>query len=162
MVTHPEQWIDDMADAGSDIFTFHVEVLGDISKTIDQVKAKGMKVGLALKPGTPTESVVPYLDRLDQVLVMTVEPGFGGQKFQPDMIQKVRHLRSLCPSLHIEVDGGLGPDTIDQVAEAGANMIVAGSSVFKGDPAKVILQLRRSIEKFGNRKADVDLTSDPL
>lgn len=92
MVTKPEQWIQDMADAGTDIFTFHVEISTDTDKIvsiIDAVKAAKMKVGLAMKPGTPVDSVFPYLHLLDQVLVMTVEPGFGGQKFMPGMMQKV-------------------------------------------------------------------------
>jgi ribulose-phosphate 3-epimerase len=115
----------------------------DLTPIIQQVKSAGMKVGLAIKPGTPVESVYPYLEMLDQVLVMTVEPGFGGQKFMVDMMPKVRALRDRCPDIHIEVDGGLGPDTIDEAAKAGANMIVAGSSVFKGSPAHVISILRR-------------------
>jgi ribulose-phosphate 3-epimerase len=92
MVTNPKQWIQDMADAGTDIFTFHVEITNDneeILDIIEKVKSAKMKVGLALKPGTPVESVFPFLHLLDQVLVMTVEPGFGGQKFQPDMMIKV-------------------------------------------------------------------------
>ena len=92
MVTNPEQWVQDMADAGTDIFTFHVEVTDSQDKIlsiIEKVKAAGMKVGLAMKPNTPVDSVFPYLDLLDQVLVMTVEPGFGGQKFMPAMMLKV-------------------------------------------------------------------------
>lgn len=92
MVTKPEQWIQDMAEAGTDIFTFHVEVTDDINKIMDiirEVKTAGMKVGLAVKPGTPIDSVFPFLDLLDQVLVMTVEPGFGGQKFMKEMMLKV-------------------------------------------------------------------------
>ena len=92
MVTNPEQWIQDMADAGTNIFTFHIEVTDDNDKIlsiIEKVKAAGMKVGLAMKPNTPVESVYPFLDLLDQVLVMTVEPGFGGQKFMPAMMTKV-------------------------------------------------------------------------
>ncbi len=92
MVTNPEKWIDDMAAAGTDIFTFHVEVTSvgdDLTPIIESVKSKGMKCGLAVKPGTPVESVFPYIDKLDQVLIMTVEPGFGGQKFMKDMMLKV-------------------------------------------------------------------------
>lgn len=92
MVTKPEQWIQDMAEAGTDIFTFHVEVTDDSNKIVDiirEVKTAGMKVGLAVKPGTPIDSVFPFLDLLDQVLVMTVEPGFGGQKFMSEMMTKV-------------------------------------------------------------------------
>lgn len=92
MVSKPAQWVDDMADAGTDIFTFHVEVEGteqEKKDIIERVKARGMKVGLAVKPNTPVESLFPFLDSLDQVLVMTVEPGFGGQKFMHDMMPKV-------------------------------------------------------------------------
>ncbi len=92
MVSKPSQWVDDMADAGANIFTFHVEVEGseqDKKNTIQHVKSRGMKVGLAIKPNTPVDSVYPFLDSLDQVLVMTVEPGFGGQKFMHDMMPKV-------------------------------------------------------------------------
>ena len=158
MVTHPEKWVDDMADAGADIFTFHVEVDGDKDKIIDMVKDKGMKVGLALKPGTSVESVLPFMSKLDQVLVMTVEPGFGGQKFQAGMMSKVQSLRSSYPSINIQVDGGLSPDTIDIAATAGANMIVAGSAVFKASPANVISVLRRSVEMYGNGKEESELS----
>jgi ribulose-phosphate 3-epimerase len=143
MVSHPEKWIDDMAAAGVNNFTFHIEAEGDKLAIIEKVKAKGMKVGLAIKPRTPVEEVLPFLDVLDIVLVMTVEPGFGGQKFMSDMMPKVRFLRERRPDLHIEVDGGLGPDTIDAASEAGANMIVAGSSIFKSDPREVIETLKK-------------------
>ena len=150
MVMHPERWVDDMAAAGANTFTFHVEVNdgGDHTELIKKIKGKGMKVGLAIKPGTPVDSVYPYLPLLDLVLVMTVEPGFGGQKFQPGMMDKVKKLRMKeGKSINIQVDGGLSMDTIDTAAEAGANMIVAGSSVFKApDPAVVIGGLRERVE----------------
>jgi len=157
MVSQPEKWVQDMAAAGADIFTFHVEVTSvgdDLTPLITSIKEAGMKVGLAIKPGTPVESVFPYLSLLDQVLVMTVEPGFGGQKFMADMMSKVRVLRERCgDSFDIEVDGGLAPDTIDVAAEAGANMIVAGSAVFKSStPSDVISLLKQSIERLGNGK----------
>ena len=149
MVTKPAQWVDDMADAGANIFTFHVEVEGDHKALIECIKAKGMKVGIAVKPGTDIETVYPYIDSVDMVLVMTVEPGFGGQKFQPDMMAKVRAARERGgPALDIQVDGGLSMSTIDTAAEAGANCIVAGSSVFKADnPEEMIASLRSSVEK---------------
>jgi len=154
MVTNPEKWVQDFADAGTDIFTFHAEITSqgdDLTPLIQEIKSKGMKVGLAIKPGTPVDAVVPYLTLLDLVLVMTVEPGFGGQKFMADMMQKVERLRTLVPpSFDIQVDGGLSPETIDVAAKAGANMIVAGSAVFKAQPAEVIAQLRKSIEVHGN------------
>lgn len=143
MVSNPRQWIPDMKAAGADTFTFHIEVEDDTDAVIAAVKESGMKVGLALKPGTPVEKVFPFVSKLDQVLVMTVEPGFGGQKFMSDMMPKVAALRERFPSLNIQVDGGLAADTIDAAAEAGANMIVAGSAVFKGVPKDVIGALRR-------------------
>ena len=148
MVSDPRKWIPDMRAAGADIFTFHMEVEDNIDEVIAAVKESGMKVGLALKPGTPVEKVLPYVSALDQVLVMTVEPGFGGQKFMSDMMPKVAFLRERFPSLNIQVDGGLAADTIDIAASAGANMIVAGSAVFKGVPKDVIGALRRYIAVF--------------
>lgn len=145
MVTNPEKWIDDMADAGANNFTFHVEVTDynvDINTTIDLIKSKGMTVGLALRPGTPVESVYEYVHKLDLVLIMTVEPGFGGQSFMEHMLPKVVALRERYPSLHIQVDGGISPKNIEKVATAGANVIVAGTSVFQ-NPEIVIPQLRK-------------------
>mmetsp|Transcript_16574 Transcript_16574/g.24934 ORF Transcript_16574/g.24934 Transcript_16574/m.24934 type:complete len:249 (+) Transcript_16574:111-857(+) len=165
MVSNPEKWVDDMADAGTNNFTFHVEVKEngvDVGAVISAVKSKGMKVGLAIKPQTPVDAVLPYMEHLDQVLVMTVEPGFGGQSFMSDMMPKVAFLRDRYPLLNIEVDGGLSPSTIEQAASAGANMIVAGSSVFKAeDPATAITQLRRGVEEFGNGKTGDELTPLP-
>eukprot|EP01038_Epipyxis_sp_PR26KG_P012727 gene12727-17068_t len=156
MVTNPEKWVQDMALAGASIFTFHVEIEmthEQMHSLISDIKKSGMKVGMAIKPNTPIQAVFPFIDELDQVLIMTVEPGFGGQSFMEGMMSKVRTLRNLYPELNIEVDGGLGPDTIDIAATAGANMIVAGSSVFKEvDPTSVINFLRRSVEVHGNGK----------
>ena len=153
MVTKPEQWVDDMAAAGANFFTFHVEVDcmdgGDTHlPLIEKIKSKGMKAGLAIKPGTPVETVHPYLDALDLVLVMTVEPGFGGQSFIHDMMPKVAHLRQRCrQDMNIEVDGGLAESTVHIAAEAGANMIVAGSSVFKSaNPTNTIAVLKAHVQ----------------
>jgi ribulose-phosphate 3-epimerase len=145
MVTNPEKWVNDMAIAGATYFTFHVEIdksEDEKRQLIQDIKSHGMKVGLAIKPKTPVESVFPFIELLDLVLVMTVEPGFGGQKFMMDMMPKVQTLRQLYPSLDIEVDGGLAPDTIEAAASAGANWIVAGSAVFKGDPVVAIAGLK--------------------
>ncbi|TYZ68195.1 hypothetical protein PybrP1_012971 [[Pythium] brassicae (nom. inval.)] len=159
MVAKPEQWVDDIADAGGNQFTFHLEATTAPLALIEQIRAAGMKVGVAIKPGTPVEQVLPLVDKVDMVLIMTVEPGFGGQSFMPDMMPKVAALRAAFPALDIEVDGGLGPSTIDAAAKAGANMIVAGSSVFRAsDPAAVILGMRNSVERHGNGKADDELT----
>lgn len=146
MVSNPEQWIEPMADAGVNQYTFHVEPVKDVPTICRKVKEAGMKVGIALKPGTPVEEVVNYVDLADMVLVMTVEPGFGGQKFMESMMPKVAWLRQNYPLLDIEVDGGVGPATIDACAQAGANMIVSGTAVIGAtDQGKVIKDLRNSV-----------------
>ncbi|XP_052197670.1 ribulose-phosphate 3-epimerase, cytoplasmic isoform-like isoform X2 [Diospyros lotus] len=153
MVTNPLDYVEPLGKAGASGFTFHIEVAKENwEELIQQIKSKGMTPAVALKPGTPVEEVYPLLDgenRVEMVLVMTVEPGFGGQKFMPEMMDKVRSLRNKYPSLDIEVDGGLGPSTIDAAASAGANCIVAGSSVFgASEPAQVISLMRNSVDKM--------------
>ncbi|KAM7509801.1 hypothetical protein LguiB_008676 [Lonicera macranthoides] len=152
MVTNPLDYVEQLGKAGASGFTFHVEASKDNwQEIVQQIKSKGMRPGVALKPGTPIEEVYPLLEGenpVEMVLVMTVEPGFGGQKFMPEMMDKVRVLRKKYPSLDIEVDGGLGPSTINVAASAGANCIVAGSSVFGApEPAHVISLLRKSVEE---------------
>ncbi|KAJ4428940.1 hypothetical protein ANN_25936 [Periplaneta americana] len=147
MVSKPEQWIEPMADAGVDQYTFHVEPCNDVPFVCLKVREAGMKVGLALKPGTGVEAVQQYIDQADMILIMTVEPGFGGQKFMKDMMEKVQWLRQNYPDLDIEVDGGVGPTTIQACAEAGANMIVSGTAVIGAeDPGKVIATMRDIVE----------------
>lgn len=149
MVAKPEQWVKDMADAGADQYTFHLEATDKPLELIQMIKDAGMKVGIGIKPGTPVEGVLPFVDLVDMVLVMTVEPGFGGQKFMSDMMPKVKHLRNTYKSLDIEVDGGLGPSTIDTAAEAGANMIVSGSAIISSkEPQQVISVLKESVNKW--------------
>ncbi|KAI5341383.1 PREDICTED: ribulose-phosphate 3-epimerase [Prunus dulcis] len=152
MVTNPLDYVEPLSKAGASGFTFHVEVSKENwQELVERIKSKGMKPGVALKPGTPIEDVYPLVEGenpVEMVLVMTVEPGFGGQKFMPEMMEKVRTLRERYPSLDIEVDGGLGPSTINTAASAGANCIVAGSSVFgASDPSAVISLLRSSVEE---------------
>ena len=143
MIRDPLRYIDDFADAGADIITFHVESESDIGATIEKIRSRGVKAGLVIKPKTPAESVFPYLDRLDLVLVMTVEPGFGGQSFMADMMPKVRALKEEITarglSVLIEADGGIGAATVAVAAEAGVDVCVAGTAVFKAeDPAEAI------------------------
>ncbi|CAH1258774.1 RPE [Branchiostoma lanceolatum] len=148
MVNRPEQWIEGMRDAGANLFTFHIEATDDVTGCIRKVKESGMQVGIGLKPKTPVDVVFPYVEDVDMVLVMTVEPGFGGQKFMADMMPKVQALRAKYKSLDIEVDGGVGPSTIDMAAEAGANMIVSGTAVVRSDnPRDVIGQLRGKVDE---------------
>ena len=135
MISDPLKYIDDFADAGADIITFHVECDSDIDDTIAKIKSRGIKPGLVLKPNTPAWTVFPYLEKLDLVLVMTVEPGFGGQSFMPEVLDKCRIIRREINQkklkLHIEIDGGIDEHTVHAAAEAGANMMVAGTAVFR-------------------------------
>ncbi|GAB0099166.1 Ribulose-phosphate 3-epimerase [Sergentomyia squamirostris] len=149
MVAEPQRWIEPMADAGVDQYTFHIEpVLTDVSGICRKVRESGMKVGLALKPGTAVDAVKEFIPMADMILVMTVEPGFGGQAFMGDMMPKVVWLRENYPELDIEVDGGVGPKNIDVCSQAGANMIVSGTAVIQApDQKAVIASLRESVQK---------------
>lgn len=137
MISEPLKYIEDFANAGADIITFHIESDSDVQETIDKIKACGKKPGLVIKPNTKAEEVFPYLKDLFMVLVMTVEPGFGGQSFMADMLPKVKEIREeankVNPELLIEVDGGIGEATIKQAYDAGVDVCVAGTAVFKAD-----------------------------
>ena len=160
MVSRPEQWVADFAAAGASQLTFHVEALaggeGEAglatrlaagNALIDRIEAAGMRAAVALKPATPVEAVLPFAARLHMVLVMTVEPGFGGQAFRADMLPKVALLRARFPRLNIQVDGGLGLANVGAAAAAGANVIVAGTSIFgAADPGAAIAGLRSAVE----------------
>ncbi len=148
MISEPLKYIDDFCDAGADLITFHIESDSDPLETIKKIKARGVKAGLVIKPKTPAESVFPYLDKIDMVLVMTVEPGFGGQSFMADMLPKVRALREEIKKRNldvlIEADGGIGVQNIADCAEAGVDVAVAGTAVFKAEnPKEAIMQLKQ-------------------
>ncbi|GAB7342513.1 hypothetical protein MBLNU457_g0703t1 [Dothideomycetes sp. NU457] len=170
MIAEPQRWVQEFKNAGCDLYCFHYEAAVDstAAKTpsekeerrtspkelVRYVHSLGLRAGIAIKPKTPVEVLWEILDAEDKeavpdmVLVMTVEPGFGGQKFMPDMMPKVEALRKRYPDLNIEVDGGLSEKTIDTAADAGANVIVAGSAVFGAkDPSEVIAKLREAVEK---------------
>jgi len=150
MVAKPEQWVADVADAGADQYTFHIEATQNPGALCRQIREAGMKVGIGVKPGTDINTVVEWVeqDLVDMVLVMTVEPGFGGQSFMTDMMSKVTAIRSKYPTLDIEVDGGVGPKTIEHCAKAGANMIVSGTAVVKNpQPSQVITQMRDIVNR---------------
>ena len=139
MMDHPLFYIPSVVRAGADLITFHVECADSISETIDAIHQGGVKAGLVLKPGTPVETLWPWLDRIDMVLVMTVEPGFGGQKFMPAMMDKVRAIKERAPQMLIEVDGGVNDTTIPQCVEAGVDICVAGTGVFRAENAEEAL-----------------------
>ena len=147
MISEPLRYIDDFCDAGADIITFHVESDSDIAATIAKIKSRGVKAGLVVKPKTPAQAVFDYLDDIDMVLVMTVEPGFGGQSFMADMLPKVEALRDEIKrrglDVLIEADGGIGTANIAQCVAAGVDVAVAGTAVFKAEnPAEVIARLK--------------------
>ena len=153
MVTNPGDYVEPMAKAGANMFTYHAETTktaGEAAELCRKIRASGMHVGVAIKPATKAEVVFGLVDEgaVDMVLVMTVEPGFGGQKFNPECCAKVKTLRERFPDLKIQVDGGLSASTIDVAAEAGANVIVAGSSVFgSADWKQAIDVLREGVLK---------------
>ena len=148
MISEPLKYVEDFANAGADMITFHVECDSDVQATIDKIKACGKQVGLVLKPKTPASALKPYLDQLDMVLVMTVEPGFGGQSFMYDMMPKVKEIREMITAtgkeIDLEVDGGVNAETAKICVENGANVLVAGSYLFKqkGKYAEAVATLR--------------------
>ncbi|XP_055378207.1 ribulose-phosphate 3-epimerase [Condylostylus longicornis] len=150
MVSNPNQWIEPMADAGVDQYTFHYEALNEKESIPDvcrKIRENGMKVGIGLKPKTPVNVIEEFIPLVDLVLIMTVEPGFGGQAFMEGMMQKVKWLRDNYPELNIEVDGGVGPKTISSCAEAGANWIVSGTGIIQAPNQKqVIRELKTAVE----------------
>lgn len=153
MITDPKKYVDDFLRAGADIITFHYESNDDPAEVIQYIKSKEARVGMAIKPATPAEVVFPYLDSLDMLLVMTVEPGFGGQKMIPETIEKVRTIRSYANKkgikIDIQVDGGINNDNLKLATEAGANVIVAGSAVFNAPRAKdVIDKMKKTAELY--------------
>jgi len=134
MIAPVDPYIEAFAEAGADIITAHLEAGPHTHRTLQAIRATGKKAGLALNPGTPVEAVAPLLDLCDLVCIMTVNPGFGGQKFIHMQVEQVRKLRAMIGDrpIHIEIDGGVDPVTAPLVAEAGADVLVAGSAVFKG------------------------------
>ena len=136
MINNPSNYIDDFIEAGADIITVHYEADKHIDRTINYIKSKGKKAAVSLNPGTPTSVLKNLIPNLDMVLIMSVNPGFGGQKFIPYCLDKIREIKELSekdnPSLLIEVDGGVDKTNVKEIIEAGANVIVAGSAVFNG------------------------------
>ncbi len=146
MISDPLKYIDDFCDAGADIITFHTECDSPIGETIEKILSRGVKASLTVKPKTPVEDIFPYLDKLSMVLVMTVEPGFGGQSFMEDMMAKVSALRNEINArgldCEIEVDGGINEKTIAIAAAAGADVFVSGNALFSSADRKA------AVEKF--------------
>lgn len=149
MIDHPYDYIDDFADAGADIITFHVESKSDIKATIEKIREKGIKPGLVIKPKTPASAVFPYLKDIFMVLVMTVEPGFGGQSFMEDMLPKLREIRAEAErqgaEILLELDGGINDRTIAKAAAAGGDICVSGTGVFKAPDAKQAIETLKTL-----------------
>lgn len=146
MIERPDQYVGRFMDAGADHLIVHLEARHDVAKTLAQIRGRGKAAGLAINPGTPAEKALPFLGQIDELLVMTVHPGFGGQAFLPEMLPKIRALRSAAANLPIIVDGGINPETGRQCVAAGATVLVAGNSLFRHKTlnlAEAIAELRR-------------------
>lgn len=152
MISEPLKYVEDFAAAGADIITFHIECDNDVDEVIEKIHSLGCKAGISLKPGTPAQKVFKYLEKLEMVLVMTVEPGFGGQSFMPEMMPKLKAIREECKArkldIDLQVDGGIAEKTVAVAAENGANVMVAGSAVFGSDAPEQAISLLREKAKL--------------
>ena len=146
MISEPIRYIADFAASGADMITVHVEACSDVVATIEKIREYKLKVGINLNPDTPVSAIKPYLNRVDMVLIMSVNPGFGGQKFITSSVDKIKEVKRLRDELNlsydIEVDGGINIDNLATVLEAGANVIVAGSAIFRGDAAENVKKFK--------------------
>ncbi len=153
MIDEPIRYLKDFKECGADIITVHAESCKHLSRTLNAIHELGMKSGVALNPSTPIEYIKYVLDDIDMVLVMSVNPGFGGQKYIPAVTQKIKDVKSLIDNMgkniDIEVDGGVNLDNVDMIMDAGANVIVAGSAVFKGD---AVANVTSFLSKFNERR----------
>lgn len=151
MVTDPGRYVEDFQEAGADILTVHLEACEDVQAVLDKIHACGIKAGVSIKPATPVEKLLPVLDQAEMFLIMSVEPGFGGQAFIPESLEKIKNLRSMLDerglNADIEVDGGIYQSNVKEVLDAGANIIVAGSAVFKGGIAENVTGLMEILKE---------------
>ncbi len=149
MISNPETYLDEYLNAGCDCVTFHYEATSDPAAMLERIRAADAVAGLAVNPNTPVDAIEPFMDHCDLILVMSVEPGFGGQKFIPSALDKLRRLsQALRPGTLLSVDGGIGPSTIGDTAEAGANLFVVGSAIFEtSDYGDAVAELGQIVEK---------------
>lgn len=133
MIIEPIRYVEEFAKKGADLITFHLEAASDVAATIKEIKKCGVKCGVAIKPKTPVSELEPYLNDIDMALVMSVEPGFSGQKFMPESLDKIRRIKSLKPELLVQVDGGVNAETYKLVLDAGVDSVVMGNAFFKND-----------------------------
>ena len=144
MVTNPIDFIEDFRDAGAEIISVHVEANNPL-KALESIKKNNIKAGIALNPSTPESSIEPFMDLVDLILVMSVEPGYCGQDFHEDAIERVKHYKKTYPNKIIEVDGGVSPSNSKRLADAGADILVAGSAIFKADnPIEIVKIMKES------------------
>ena len=152
MICDPIRYIDNYADLGADLITFHYEAADDPQAVIDKIHSRGIKAGISIKPATPVSAIQPFLKSVDMVLVMTVNPGFGGQKFIPYTLEKVKQVRAMCDAkglnTDIQVDGGVSAANVREVLEAGANVFVAGSAVFGSEPAARVKEFNEIFKEY--------------
>ncbi|MBQ7003831.1 MAG: ribulose-phosphate 3-epimerase [Oscillospiraceae bacterium] len=151
MITDPIRYVKDFAEAGADLITFHYESVSDPFATIEAIHAAGCKAGISIKPATPAEAVIPFLDKVDAVLVMTVEPGFGGQGYIPEMTEKIAAVRSAIDSwdheIMLEVDGGINAETAPIASAAGAEIMVIGSYLFKSEDMAAVIEAVHNLSR---------------
>lgn len=149
MIEEPQRYAAPFIKAGADMITFHIEIMPDPLPLVREIHDLGAKAGLVVKPKTPVASVFPFIGEIDMVLIMTVEPGFTAQKFMPECVSKIAELRREAgPELDIEVDGGIGPETVALTARAGSNVVVAGAAVYRApDIAAAIKAIRNTMEQ---------------
>ncbi len=152
MITEPIRYVEDFAKAGADLITIHLEACEDVNATIAKIKECGCKVGISIKPKTPVSALQPYLDKVDMILIMSVEPGFGGQKFIPSSLEKIAETKAMIDAkglnVDIQVDGGIYTHNVEEVLKAGANIIVAGSAVFNGDTKQNTIDMMEILNKY--------------
>lgn len=147
MITKPERYIEDFAKAGADMITFHIEATENVQECIDKIHSLGKKAGLALNPETPVDRVLKYIDKVDMILVMSVHPGYGGQKYIEEVNGKIQKLRDICGKDYlIEVDGGIKASNVKSVLDCGANVIVAGSAIFGNDITAAVKEFLKAAE----------------
>ena len=152
MITEPIRYVEDFAKAGADLITIHLEACEDVNATIAKIKECGCKVGISIKPNTPVSTLQPYLDKVDMILIMSVEPGFGGQKFIPSSLEKIAETKAMIDAsglnIDIQVDGGIYTHNVEDVLKAGANIIVAGSAIFNGDTKQNTIDMMEILKKY--------------
>ena len=154
MIESPERYLEDFKAAGADIITVHAEATKHLHRTVTRIKELGLKAGVSLNPATPLSTIELVLSEVDMVLIMSVNPGFGGQKFIPFTLDKIRKLREMSPDIDIEVDGGVNKDNVAELVKAGANVLVAGTAVFGGDIAentKLMIERMHEEGTYNNR-----------